>query len=566
MKVHRIVIVGGVAAGMSAATRARRMNEAAQITVIERGGFVSFANCGLPYHVAGRIAREDKLLVTDPGKLKQRFNIDVRLHTEAVEIDRAARRLRIREVGAGGREEWMPYDKLILATGASAIVPAMEGMESGNVFTVRSMEETRAVRNFIAAREPLTAVVVGGGFIGLEMCEALRERGLGVTVVEKSPHVLPQLDAELAVDIEGELAAHGVRVMAGAGLERLRCADGAVTGVVLADGREVAADLVIVSMGVAPNVGLAAGAGLRIGASGAIAVDAWERTSDADIYAAGDAAEVVHAVTGEPARVPLAGPANRAGRLAGEHAALSAGGVGGAAAAARVRRVAGTAIVKVFGLEAGMTGLSETAARSAGFDADTAYVTTNHHAGYYPGASPMRIKLVYERGGGRVLGAQTVGRAGVDKRLDVVATLLHFRGTIHDLADLDLAYAPQFGSAKDAIHMAAFVAENQLSGLTPGIVPADIDDRQLVDVRTAEEFARGHFEHAIHIPVDMLRQRARELDPTRPTAVICQAGLRGHVATRMLRQIGFADVVNVKGGWELAQRVKPWKGAGDSRP
>ncbi len=552
-----ILIVGGVAAGMSAATRARRLNEAAHITVLERGGFVSFANCGLPYHVAGRIPHEDKLLITTPARLQERFNIDVRLHTQALAIDRAAKMLRVRNPGGG--EELLPYDKLILAPGASPIIPPLDGLNSANVFSVRSLEDTRALQVYLAAHNPHNAVVVGGGFIGLEMTEALHDRGLAVTVVEKAPHVLPQLDAELAVDIEHELAAHRVHVITNCGLAGVQHAGGQVTAVLLEDGRHIPADVVILSIGVRPNVELARAAGLTLGITGAIAVDAVGRTSDPDIYAAGDAAEVLHAVTGKPARIPLAGPANRAGRLAGEHAASGQFATPSGAATVRERpfapTAAGTAIVQVFSLEAGMTGLSETAARAAGFDPDSAYITANHHAGYYPGASPLRLKLVYDRASARVLGAQAVGHAGIDKRLDVIATLLHFRGTIHDLAGLDLAYAPQFGSAKDPLHLAAFVAENQHSRLTPAIPPAEIDGRQLVDVRTADEFAKDHLPQAIHIPVDVLRQRATELDPSRPTAAICQSGLRGHVAVRLLKQIGFADVVNVKGGWELARRI-----------
>ena len=584
----RIVIVGGVAAGMSAATRARRVNEGAEIVVLEKGGFVSFANCGMPYHVAGRIVAEEKLLVTTPLRLKERFNIDVRLHSEVVEIDRVGKRVRVMRTGAATADEgvgttgpgniggdadgtWVGYDKLILAMGATAIVPGMEGMDARNVFTVRSMEDMRGVQGYLssAGGGVKRAVVVGGGFIGLEMAEALHDRGLEVTVVEKAAHVLPQMDAEMAVDIEGELAGHGVKVVRGCGLAGVRVNGdaGNATGemrnaecgmrkthllkaVVLEDGREVEADVVILSIGVRPNVGLAKAAGIVLGASGAIAVDEVGRTNDADIYAAGDVAEVMHAVTGKAAKVPLAGPANRAGRVAGEHAAG-----GGRDARVTAGGVAGTAIVQVFGLEAGMTGLSEGAARAAGFDAETAYITANQHAGYYPGATAIRLKLVYEKATGRVLGAQAVGKAGVDKRLDVIATVLHFGGTVDDLAELDLAYAPQFGSAKDPIHMAGFVAQNQRSGMMPAIGPGEIDGRQLVDVRTAEEFARGHDERAIHIPVDGLRGRVGELDASRPTAVMCQSGLRAYVALRILRQKGFGDVVNVKGGWELARRM-----------
>lgn len=578
----RIVIIGGVAGGMSAATRARRMNEDAQITVIERGGFVSFANCGLPYHIAGRIAREEKLLITTPEKVQARYRIHTRVLTEAVRIDREKRVVIVRDVPSGGMSE-VPFDKLILAMGAEAIMPPVEGVGKGprasNVFTMKSMEDVRGVQAFLegtrfgGVRVP-QVVVVGGGFIGLEMAEALHDRGMAVTVVEKMPHVLPPVDAEISVDVEKELQAHGVAVVTGVGLKDMRQEGGRVRAVVLEDGRELPAEMVILSVGVQPNVGLAQAAGLTIGATGAVAVNAVQQTSDPDIYAVGDMAEVIHGVTGKAARVPMAGPANRQGRLAGEHAALSgrpkeaqrpsgtssrrevpAAGGGGTR---RPSRVMGTAIVQVFSMAVGVTGLNERAATAAGFEVDTVYVTGNDHAGYYPGATPIRLKVVYDRTTGRVLGGQALGRAGsggVDKRLDILSTVLHFGGTLEDLTDLDLAYAPQFGSAKDLLHMAGFVGENQRQGVTPSIAPAEIDGRQVVDVRTAEEVARGKDDRALAIPVDSLRERAGELDPARPTAVYCQAGLRGHVAARILKQRGFADVVNVKGGWELMRRM-----------
>ncbi len=541
----RIVIVGGVAGGMSAATRARRMNEHASITVLEKGNYISFANCGLPYYLAGRIQSQDKLLLTNPQLVRKRFNIDVRIRHEAIRVDRQAK-----VVGgvdhATGKAFELPYDKLILAPGADAIVPPIDHVKAPNVFVLRSMEDTFAIEQWMKTRKPAKAVIVGAGFIGLEMAEALREKGIAVTLVEKAPHVLPPLDPQLVPWVEQELAKHEVRVIAGTGLSDLVGSGDLATAVELEDGRQIEADMVLLSIGVRPNTRLAKEAGLAIGPSGAIAVDAFMRTSDHDIYAVGDVAEVVHAVTGKPARIPLAGPANRHGRTAGEHAATGEARPAG--------RVLGTAIVGVFDIAAGVTGLGEKAARDAGFDIDTAYVHPAHHAGYYPGAQQMHLKLIYDRPTGRILGAQAVGGEGIDKRLDVIATAIHFGGTIDDLTDLDLAYAPQFGSAKDPIHMAAFVAQNQQRGLTPAVDPG-ISGEMLLDVRTPEEFAKGTLPGAVNIPVDELRGRLAELDKGRPMAVFCQVGQRGHLATRILRQNGFEKVRNIKGGYLLASNL-----------
>ncbi len=544
MGVSHIVVVGGVAGGMSAATRARRMNEHTRITVIERGGYISFANCGLPYHIAGRIVREDKLLVTTVEQVRARFAIDVRVQTEVMRIDRAGKTVEVRDLKSG-QVEMMGYDKLILATGASAIVPGMEHVRAENVFTLRSMEDTRAIQKYLGEKKPKSAVIVGAGFIGLEMAEALHDRGLAVTVVEKVDHVLPPLDREVAVDVEHELRLHHVEVITGTGLAGLVADEaGRVTHVVLEDQRKLAAELVLLSIGVRANVGLAKEAGLTIGASGAIAVDGYQRTSDADIYAVGDVAEVTHGVTGRNARVPLAGPANKQGRLAGEHAA--SGEARGA------DKPVGTAVVQVFSETAGLTGLGEDAARKAGFDVDTAYVSGGHHAGYYPGAERLRIKIIYDRATGKLVGGQIVGKQGVDKRIDVLATVLHFGGTIDDLAALDLAYAPQFGSAKDLLHMAGFVAQNQRSGVTAAVRYRDVNGASVIDVRTTEEFARGSVPGARNIPLDDLRGRLGELERTREYAVMCQVGLRGHVAARILSQNGIM-VKNIKGGYALAK-------------
>ena len=505
---------------------------------------MSFANCGLPYYLAGRIKSRDKLLVTTAESVGRRFNIDARTHHEAIEIDRTAKQVKVKNLSSG-EVDALAYDKLIIATGASAIVPPIEHVRSPNVFLLRSMEDTLAAEAYMKQHSPRRVVIVGAGFIGLEMAEAMKEIGMEVTVVEKAPHALPPVDQEMAQMAHRALARHGVELIAGIGLSSLRADDGKVNGVGLEDGRIIDADLVFLSIGVRPNTQLATQAGLTIGSSGGIAVDEFQRTSDPDIYAVGDVTEVLHGVTEKSVRVPLAGPANRQGRTAGEHAATGS--------APPTGRVLGTAIVQVFDLSIGVTGLSERDARRNGLEIDTAYIFSNHHAGYYPGAEPMRLKLIYQKPTGRIVGAQAAGGQGVDKRLDVIATVMAFGGTVDDLAELDLAYAPQFGSAKDPVHMAAFVAQNQLRGITESIAPTDLNGQVLIDVRTPGEFARGTLGRAVNVPLDELRTRASELDPHRPTVVFCQVGQRGYVAERILEQSGFEDVKNLKGGYSLAE-------------
>lgn len=542
----RIVIIGGVAAGMSAATRARRMNEHASITVLEKGGFISFANCGLPYYLAGRITSEEALLVTTPQKVVARYNIDARVHHEVTRVDRRNKSVEVTSL-ENNQTEVLPYDKLILATGASPIIPPIDHVRAPNVFLLRTMEDTFAVDAFLKARKPKRAVIIGAGFIGLEMAEAMHDRGLEVTLVEKVSHVLPPIDVELALPLETHLRSHGINLITGTGLKSFGASGDHVVSVKLEDEREVPTDLVLLSIGVRPNVKLATDAGIVLGPSGAIAVDQFQRTSDPDIYAVGDNSEVMHGVLNATTRIPLAGPANRLGRLAGEHAAT--GAAPGAA------RVLGTAIVQVFDLAVGMTGLSELAAKRAGIDADTAYVYPADHASYYPGSKPLRIKLVYERATGKLLGAQAIGGAGVDKRIDIIATAIHFGGTVEDLSQLDLAYAPQFASAKDPIHLAAMVAMNQRQNLMPAIAPDELNGQMLVDVRTAAEFANGSLPGAINIPLDELRERLDDLDSNMKIVTFCQVGLRGYIAQRILRQHGFEKVSNLKGGYSLLKGV-----------
>jgi NADPH-dependent 2,4-dienoyl-CoA reductase/sulfur reductase-like enzyme/rhodanese-related sulfurtransferase len=538
----RIVIIGGVAGGMSAATRARRMNESASITVLEKSGHVSFANCGLPYFIGGQIREEASLFLTTPARVAKRYRIDARVYHEVTRIDRQA------HVVEGINHETgepfsLPYDKLILAPGASPIIPDVPGIDAQNVFVLRNVEDAQRLQSFLNRTQAKRAAVIGAGFIGLEMVEALHARGLQVDVIEKAPHALPALDASMSGWIEQELGQHGIKVHVGEGLSALDVREGLVRAVHTDAGAVVETDIVVLSIGVRPLTKLAQTAGVAVGPSGGIAVDKALRTSDPDIYAVGDATEVTQGVADVVTRIPLAGAANRHGRLAGEHAAT-----GRARSAAKVF---GTAVVRVFGLDVAMTGLGFTAAKKLGYDAETVIIHPNDHAGYYPGAKRMHLQLVYDRSNGRVLGAQAVGGAGVDKRIDVIATLLHFHGTIDDLSELDLCYAPQFSGAKDPVHYAAFVAQNQQNEVSPGsdILESSV---QLVDVRTAQEFARGSITGAVNIPVDDLRDRWPELDPKRPTVVFCEVGMRGHLATRILKQCGFESVSNLKGGYVQA--------------
>lgn len=537
----RILIVGGVAGGASAAARARRVNEQAEIIIFERDAYVSFANCGLPYFIGGEIADRSALLIATPELFQQRFRIDVRVRQEVIAIDRVARTLQVRNLDSG--ETYSEgYDKLILSPGAAPLVPALPGTDASGVFTLRNIDDMDRI--LAALTDARRVVVVGAGYIGLEMAEQFLHRGLEVAVVEVRAQVMPFFDREIAEPLQREIEQNGVRLELGRAVAAIETGDhGQATAVVLTDGTRLPADLVLLSVGVAPNIALAKAAGLMIGGSGGIATDAAMRTSDPDIYAVGDAAEYAFGPTGARLRVPLAGIANRTGRLAGQHAAT---GFARAAPAAW-----GTAVVRVFRYAAGIAGLSLRAALKDGLPARAVHIVSYHHASYYPGARALALKLVYEMGSGRILGAQAVGAAGVDKRLDVIATLLHFRGTVHDLAALDLAYAPPFGAAKDPLHMAAFAAQNDLDGLAPLLQPdADLDGMQIIDVREAEELpvlplSQAPGAHLIRL--DDLRARLGELDPERPTVVSCRAGPRAYVAARILLQHGFREVYTLSG-------------------
>lgn len=545
----RIVIVGGVAGGASAAAKARRTNEHAEITLFERGPHVSFANCGLPYYVGGDIAEREALLLQTPDSFWRRFAVKVHVFHEVVGIDRAKREVQVRNVQTGEQFR-QPYDKLILSPGAGAVVPELPGLPARNVFTVKTVPDSDAILAWLRDAAPTHAIVAGAGFIGLETAEALHRRGLKVTVVELQPQVLPAFDADMAAFVQAQLQRQGIEVMTGHRLvgfvTDLRDGERIVHAAQLDDGTVLPAGVVVMSIGVRPELRLARQAGLEIGATGGIAVDDHQRTSDPDIYAAGDAVEVVNRVTGLKVRLPLAGPAGKQGRVAGANAA------GGDL---RFAGALGTAVVETMGITAAKTGLSEHEARSAGLDVQVTQTHSLDHAGYYPGASLLHIKLVAERTTHRLLGGQIVGEAGVDKRIDVLATALQARMTVQDLEELDLAYAPQFSSARDPVIMAGFAASNvardEVRTVTCAALRTEVAAHrplQLVDVRTAGEFDGGHQLGAVHLPIDELRGRIGELDPTADTVVYCKVGFRGYLAARILSQSGFGQVRNLTGG------------------
>lgn len=547
----RIVIVGGVAGGASAATRARRMNEDAEITLIEKDEHISFANCGLPYYLGGEIAPREKLLVATPELLQKRFRIRVLTRTEVVGIDRQARAVAIHDRRTDERG-LLPYDRLILAPGAVPIRPPLPGIDAPNVLALRNLADTDRIHAEIHAAAGRRVAVVGAGYIGLEMAEQLTRQGVGVDLIELQPQVLPPVDPEMAEPLAQALRDKGVRLHLGTGLESVEVdAAGRAVAVILSNGERVPTDLVILGMGVRPLVDLARRAELQLGPQGGIAVNRSLQTSDPLIYAVGDAIEYPQGPTGGPQRMALAGPANRAGRLAGEHAATGN--------AAPMGAVSGTAIVRVFDWTAAGTGLSVRAAHKLGLAARSVTIVANHHAGYFPGAHPLTIKLAYEEPTGRILGGQVVGREGVDKRIDVIATVIAFRGTVRNLADLDLSYAPPFGSAKDPLHLAAFAAVNHLNGLEDFVdADADLARYQVVDVRSAAEVAARPLAgapQAINIPLDDLRDRLGELNAAEPTVVSCAVGQRGHAASRILRQKGFRQVFNLSGGATIRQRA-----------
>lgn len=565
----KVVIIGGVAGGATAAARLRRLDETAQIIVLERTGYVSYANCGLPYYVGGVITDQNKLTLQTPESFYNRFRIDVRVRQEAVAIDREAKQVQVRnlETGETYRES---YDKLILSPGAHAVIPPLPGIDSDRIFTLRTVEDTFRVHDFVESDRPASAVVVGAGFIGLEMAENLRDRGLDVTVVQRGGHVMPTLDPDMAAIAHNHLRAHGVKLLLNsnvAGFEQR--ADGSIQ-TNLAQANPLVADMVVLAVGVAPESTLAQKAGLELGIRGSIKVDEHMRTSDGDIYAVGDAVQVKNFVTGDDALIALAGPANKQGRIAADNIC----GIESAFMGSQ-----GSSVLKLFDLTVATTGLTERAAAAAGLDADHVILTPASHATYYPGASSMTMKVLFERPSGRILGAQIIGPDGADKRVDVIATAIRANMTAADLTELDLAYAPPYSSAKDPVNMAGYMIENILHGrveqltweeaLAPAASQAEpaasqaapaasqaapAADEILLDTRTASEVARGAIDGALHIPLDELRDHLDQLPRDKRLLVFCQSGLRSYVACRILMQHGFS-CANIAGGYGFYQQT-----------
>ncbi|HEX7404731.1 MAG TPA: FAD-dependent oxidoreductase [Candidatus Nanopelagicaceae bacterium] len=546
----RIVIVGGVAGGMSAATRLRRLNEDAEIIVLEKSGYVSYANCGLPYYAGGVIEKEESLFLQTPESLHTRFRLDVRVLTEALEVDAVKKSVKVRQLLSGELSD-ISYDKLVLSPGASPVVPPLPGIE--RALTLRTVEDVERIVTQIENR-PRHAVVIGGGFIGVEIAENLVHQGIPTAVVEAMPQVLAPLDPEMATFVADEMVRHGVHVLLGVKVESVEA-----DSVKLSSGEVLPGDLVILAIGVRPDIALAETAGLKIGERGGIEVDAHNLTSDPDIYALGDAAEKHDSLDGSATLVPLANIANRHGRVVADHIS------------GRVVRpvpTMGTAIVKVFDLMIATTGWNEKRLILSKRDFLVIHTHPGSHAGYYPGSTPMALKILLDPMSGEILGAQGIGIEGVDKRIDVIATAMRGGLTGPQLADLELAYAPPYGSAKDPVNMLGYIAENLLSHLVETVQWNEVElyrqrGYSVVDVRSAEEFSRGEIPGSINIPVDELRERLLEI-PTHDVLVHCQVGQRGHTAALLLNEMGF-NALNLDGGyqtWSHSPAMPPFTSVG----
>jgi CoA-disulfide reductase len=542
----KVLIVGGVAGGASAAARLRRLDEKAEIILFERDEYISFANCGLPYYIGGTIKDREKLIVQTPRAMHERFNIDVRTRSEVVSIDTSKKTVMVKSLGRGEYQE--SYDCLILSPGAKAIRPDIPGIDSERIYRLRSIPDTDKIKAFLDENRAKTAIVIGGGFIGLEMAENLVKRGLTVTVVEAAPHILAPFDSEMSVIAEKEIAGNGVDLVLNDGVRAFNENDDCIE-VELASQRKLKADLVILSIGVQPDTEFLKGSGLQLGMKGHILVNEKMETSVQDVYAVGDAIEVIDFVNKTPASIPLAGPANKQGRIAADNIAGLSSVYNG---------TQGTAIVRLFDLTAASTGTNERILNKLNIQHKVIFIHPLSHASYYPNALPLTLKLIFNDSG-TILGAQAMGYDGVDKRIDVIATVMRLGGTVNDLAELELSYAPPYSSAKDPVNMAGFVAQNVLEGRADVITPDELlsrgsENAMLLDVRTETEFSGGHLDGAVNIPVDNLRGRLQELDKNKEILVYCQVGLRGYIASRILKQNGF-NTKNLTGGYKSISMI-----------
>ena len=545
----KVVIVGGVAGGATAAARIRRLDEQAEIVVFERSGYISYANCGLPYYIGGVIEDPEELTLQTPESFFSRFRIRMKVRHEvtAIHPDRKTVSVRNLETDEAFEER---YDKLLLSPGAKPVRPDLPGIDSGRVFTLRTVEDTFRIKDYVNENKPRSAVMVGGGFIGLEVAENLRDLGMEVTIIQKPRQLMSPFDSDMASFIHAEMRRHGVKLALGYSSEGFEEKNGGID-VLLKDSAPVHADMVILAIGVTPESSLAKDAGLALGLKGSILVNDRMETSVTDIYAVGDAVQVKNYVTGEDALIALAGPANKQGRIAADNIC------GGDS---RYQGSQGSSVIKVFDMTAAITGINETNARKSGLDTEAVILSPMSHAGYYPGGKVMTMKVVFEKETYRLLGAQIVGYEGVDKRIDVLATAIRAGMKATELKDLDLAYAPPYSSAKDPVNMAGFMVENIANGVLKQWHLEDADrlprdgSVTLLDTRTVEEFAHGHIDGFFNIPVDELRERLGELDKRKPVYVICQSGLRSYIACRILAGNGF-DCYNFSGGFRFYDAV-----------
>eukprot|EP01155_Anaeramoeba_flamelloides_P000821 Anaeramoba_flamelloidesa1053689_1589.p1 GENE.a1053689_1589~~a1053689_1589.p1 ORF type:complete len:674 (-),score=65.04 a1053689_1589:306-2327(-) len=542
---EKIVIIGGVAAGATAAAKARRLSPDAKIVMLEAGPDISFANCGLPYYIAGDIKSRSKLILQSPESFKEQYDVDVYTHTIVSSIDKENNQIKAIDSRSGETKNF-EYDKLILAQGGRPLKPEFPGSDRDHVFTLWTLEDMDKISAHLEDESPKNAVVVGGGFIGLEMVEALVKRGLNVSVVEKMDHVMSIMDGEIAGFVEQELHAYGVGVHTNTAVTQIKS-----DSVILDNGEEIDADMVLMSIGVRPTLQLAIDAGLAIGEAGGLLVNDQLQTSDPNIYAAGDMVEIEHRVNGKKVRIPLAGPANRQGRIAAENALGGNHSYMGAI---------GTSVVRVFEAVAGITGLSLKQARALGIDADAVVVHKEHHTSYYPGAETVTVQLVYDKNTGVILGGQTAGYKGADKRLDVIATATASKLKVSDIADVDFAYSPPIGTANDAMNMAAYVAENRMTGYSPSVTVSELDELLkgqnaiAIDVRDIFAYQKSHIQGAVHIPLEVLPEQMEQLPNDRLILVYDEFGKKSHQALRTLVGAGFKNVVNISGGHTSLQR------------
>lgn len=548
MKQKKVVIIGGVAGGASAAARLRRLDENAHIVVVERGPYISFANCGLPYYLGGTIQDRAALTLQTPESFKARFNVDVRVFSEAVSIQPDNKTITIHNHNTGEEYE-ESYDSLVLSMGADAAMPPIPGIDSKKVFTVRNIPDTVAVKTYIEEHQAKKAVVAGGGFIGLEVAENLRDLGMDVTLVEMADQVIPSIDADMAAQVHGHMRQKGLHLLLGSALQKIEDTE---TGVSLTvNGEPIDADLLVMAIGVRPASQIAVKAGLPANARGALIVNSAMETGVDGIYAVGDLIEITHFVTGEKGYIPLAGPANKQGRIAADNIC----GI-----PSRYTGTQGSSILKVFDLAVASTGISEKTAKALHLNYEKSFTFSANHATYYPGATNMSIKTIFEKDTGKILGAQIVGNDGVDKRCDVFATAIRAGMTAKDLTELELCYAPPFGSAKDPVNMAGYVIENMMSGLVKTFHWHDIEKISkdpgafLLDTRNPMEYMAGTIPGFVNIPLDSLRDRLDEIPKDKTIYVTCQIGLRGYIAARILMQNGY-DVYNLSGGYRLYQTI-----------